>query len=648
MLRIHKLAPDEIQRIAAGEVVERPANAVKELLENALDAGATQITIHIGNGGKDLIRITDNGWGMSPADARMAIEHHATSKITSVHDLKSLATFGFRGEALSSICAVSKTTIMTKEADALQGTHLVIEGSVVTDETITSCATGTDITVQDLFYNVPARKKFLKKRDTEWHQIQQLLQAYALVYKHISFKVFHDDTLTLNCPATDSLITRITQLWDHNFAQHMLAVQAHDARAQLTLTGAISAHSYSRYDRSALFFFVNKRWIKNYALAKAVLKGYMNVLPAGKFPAAIIALEIPQEQVDINIHPRKEEVQFLHPRVVEILIQETVKARFEEGLSERLGGVVKMNTSDLNASSSLAKLATFSTNGGEIRLSGNKNSHNFQQISPSVQAQISAIKTSAFPISVRPEGSLNEVEGELEGFPINSTNLTQAKILPPPQPTPSPFISTDPPEPCTKAGNILGQFNKTYILLEQEDGLFMIDQHAAHERVLYELFAHRFADVATIKLLFPHIVTLNQEDLKILEPHLDIFIRNGIHIELFGATQVIVQALPVHLKDQSLDDLIHQVLGWIYEHQSLEADLFLKQINEKLHAQMACKAAVKAGDVLTHEQMQQLLTDLYATNNRFTCPHGRPTGWLLNTSEIEKKFKRNYPGSRTI
>ena len=334
MARIKQLSAQEAQKIAAGEVVERPANVVKELVENALDAGSTQIAIYIQDAGKSLIRIVDNGYGMNPEDAHLCFKHHATSKITRVDDLPSLTTFGFRGEALSSISAVSKVTLITKEAEAAHATKLVLEHGLVIAEEQISGNTGTDISIADLFYNVPARKKFLKTHETESRQILLLFQAFCLDYLSVHFKLYTQGNLIFNCPGTTDMQQRIAQLWDHSIAQQTIAIAA--TTNGIHIEGVITNHTYSRYDRSALFFLVNKRWVKNHTLAKAVMKGYMNVLQPDKFPLACIAITIDPAQVDINIHPRKEEVQFLHPRIVEHALQTTVKEALEKNLSAQL------------------------------------------------------------------------------------------------------------------------------------------------------------------------------------------------------------------------------------------------------------------------------------------------------------------------
>jgi DNA mismatch repair protein MutL len=605
MARIKQLSSQEIQKIAAGEVVERPANIVKELIENALDAGATTITIYINDAGKSLIRIVDNGCGMSKEDAQFCFAHHATSKITGIADLATLNTFGFRGEALSSIAAVSKITLITKEKDAATATKVTLEqGIIITHEDI-SGNTGTDMQVADLFYNVPARKKFLKTNDTEWRQILLLFQALCLDYQQVHFKLFSQGTLFLNCPATTNLQERIAQIWDHTVAQQTIPINAdHET---FKVTGIISNHTYSRYDRSTLFFLVNNRWVKNYGLSKALLKGYLNVLPPDKFPLACIAITIDPSLIDVNIHPRKEEIQFLNPRIIENAIHDAAKQALENNLSKQLNKTVHFKGEEISS-----PIQPFETR--------------FQRSSGRTEESAQFI-SNITPIIATDYGD-QKVSSQ-----NRSPNTYKA--------TPLPLVLRSIEDASRRIEcTIIGQFHKTYILIEQENSLYIIDQHAAHERILYEELAHRFENVATIQLMFPPIINLTPDELRLIEAHQKLFVQNNIMIETIGANQIMIQAVPAYLKEIAFEELIRQALGWIIEHNKLDAQELYKKVNEKLHAQMACKAAVKAGDVLTPSQMQQLLHDLQKTPNRFTCPHGRPTGWDISLYEIEKKFKR--------
>lgn len=610
MARIKQLSPHEAQKIAAGEVVERPANVVKELIENALDAGATQITIYIEDAGKKLIRIIDNGCGMNQEDAHLCFKHHATSKITSVDQLNNLLTFGFRGEALSSIAAVSRITLITKEIDAALGTKLQLENLHAVDEQTVTCNNGTDIAISDLFYNVPARKKFLKTNDTEWRQIQLLFHAFCLDYKYIHFTLYHHNSLVYNCPPVADLAQRISQIFDHTIASQLLPI-AHEQNG-ITLEGIISCHTYGRYDRSAIFFLVNKRWVKNHNLGKALLKGYANVLPPDKYPLACVHIALDPTQVDINIHPRKEEVQFLHPRQAENTITNAVKAALENHLSMQL-----------------QKKVSFATP---------QSGWQAQSTSTHIKGQLPSLETVS--VSPLPSSSPAITMPDIDTRPSSKdTSIASKPVDGIAQSFPSILRNTE----CVSKDTdiqIIGQLHKTYILIEEKDSLFIVDQHAAHERILYEQFSARFENIATIALLFPSVITLSEHEMNLLMAHQDIFTRNHIALEQLGTNQIVITAIPVHLKEINMEELTRETIGWIEENQKADPELFYKKVNEKLHAQMACKAAVKAGDILTPTQMHQLICDLQKVNNRFTCPHGRPTGWNITLYEIEKKFKR--------
>lgn len=602
MQKIKQLSPHEAQKIAAGEVVERPANAIKELIENALDAGATSIALSITNAGIDCIKITDNGCGMSQEDAHMCFKQFATSKISHVDELHSVNTFGFRGEALTSIAAVSHVTLITKEESSAQAIELQLDQGTITDEKCTSSNAGTTFIVRGLFFNVPARKKFLKTRDTEWRQIQHIFYAFCFDYLNVHFKLEHDERLIFNCPAATNLKDRFAQLFDHTQAQNMMPL-CPQQKDSISVTGIISNHHYVRYDRSHIFLFVNRRWVKNHGLAKALIKGYSNSIPADRYPSGCIFIEIDPSQIDVNIHPRKEEIQFLHPRIVETLIQNAVKETLEQALSAKLSSVRPLDL-----------------------------------VQPHLPA--APIMHDALLRPVHAYAPTFTMPPMLDAQPINYA-------------LPEPFVEkntmlefSDAPASAIASTvdlqefTLIGQFHKTYLLIEQSDGLFLIDQHAAHERILYEQFSQRFDDVATIKLLFPTIMHVTRQEIDSLEPHLHLFKDNGIILDVFGNNQIIIQATPVHAKNLDIIECIRSVIGWIDEYNHLDHEKFSKTIHEKLHAQMACKAAVKAGDILTMEHMQQLLKDLARTPNRFSCPHGRPTGWLVSLHEIEKKFRR--------
>jgi len=621
MPKIKKLSQHEINKIAAGEVVERPANIVKELVENSIDAQASSITIYIKQAGKKLIQIIDNGYGMSPEDAQLCFIQHTTSKINSIEDLNSLNTFGFRGEALSSINAISNVELTTKEESSSEGFKVTFEnGNLIKTENI-ACSTGTEIVIKDIFNNVPARLKFLKKDESEFKHIVQIFQAFCLSNINIHFKLFHDDKMVYNCPKAKDLNSRIAQIWDHNLAQNMVNIQAYDETIELQASGAISNHHFARFNRSQIFFFVNGRWIKNQNLAKALLKGYLNVLPSDKFPAAFIFINIPNSFIDVNVHPRKEEVRFLYPKKVETNISTSVKKSLEQNLSSSL-------------SNNLERIVQT-----KPYLAATPTTFDFEQM-----PFFEPVENIGHTVITSPSTEqFNEQNYNSQTRFVNYS--AQDNIQTTDENKSIAFASQEIPNfnqelNYGKEFEIIGQFNECYILLEQQDGLFVVDQHAAHERVLYELFSNRFEQIARIKLIFPIIVKVNESSIKTLSSYFELLNKYGIEAEVFANDQIVIHSIPVHLKDVSLENIFNELIIWVEEGQGLEQEEFFKLINNKLCAQMACKAAVKSGDKLNIEQMTQLLKDLQVTPNRFTCPHGRPTGWLLSMHEIEKKFKR--------
>ena len=599
MPKIKQLSKEQSQKIAAGQVVDRPANVVKELIENALDAGATEITVSIEKAGKNLVRVVDNGCGMSREDAKLCFGHHATSKITSIDDLQHIATFGFRGEALSSVCAVSNVVLITKQKEDKQAILLELASTKIARETTTAANNGTDISVKNLFFNVPARKKFLKTDETEWRQIQTLFQAFCLQNLSVHFSLYADGKHVYNCPPVSQTIDRVVQLWDHSIARHMLHISAQDEKHSLTIQGVISNHQFHKYNRNTVFFFVNNRWVKNTKLARALLRGYQNVLPPDKYPMACIAITIDPALVDVNIDPRKEEVKFLHPRAIEMKLKDIAKNTLQEHLSAQLQSKPVFD-------------------------------HTVQPFMPArpMQFKPAHVDTTPTPNPMPARSFEKQILQEQE----QAVQKVQQSM-------PEPFLMQQ--EAVEKPSYpIIGQYKNTYILLEKDDGLFIVDQHAAHERVLYELFSKRFEEVATITLLFPQVIELSVAHMRAIHPHLEIFSKHGITLEQFAENKVVIHATPVHVKDIALDELVCQVAEWIILYQSVDHEQLYTQISNKLNAQMACKAAIKAGDVLTQKQMIQLLDDLNKTENRYICAHGRPTGWLLSVHDIEKKFKR--------
>jgi DNA mismatch repair protein MutL len=573
------LPPDQAQKIAAGEVIERPANIVKELIENSLDAQATAITVYIEKAGKQRIRIIDNGCGMSSADARLCFLSHATSKITSIQELDTLTSFGFRGEALASVAAISKVHLITRQMEAASGVQLTYTAGTIHEEKEVACNVGTDLSVADLFYNIPVRKKFLKQDETEWNQILSLFYAFCMSNPSIFFKLFHNDKLILNAPPTSTIKDRITQLWDYNFSQYMIGLPAPTTPLDwLSITGYISNHHFWRYGKNNIFFFVNNRWIKNTELSKALIKGYYNVLPPGKFPAACIMITINKNLVDINCHPKKEEVRFVKPATIETTLTALVKQALEQNLSQKIGGATDLPYAPTEAASCLP-----------------------QPVIPSY-----------------PDSNLGPALSKGEGYGGLREGWEKGETL----------------------GTIIGQLFNTYIIIENDKELVLIDQHAAHERILYEKFLNNFEHKEGTQLLFPEIVPLTKEHITLLIAEKTFFAHQGLDLEQVSSTEIIIKTAPPQLHQTSLKEFLLDAAAFMEEHEQLDRETFRKKLNEHMHSHMACKAAIKAGDTLTTKQMQMLVQNLCQTEKRFICIHGRPTMWSIGKEEIEKHFRR--------
>jgi len=608
MQKIKLLPPYEAQKIAAGEVIERPANIVKELLENSIDAGATRITIYLQEGGHDLIRVVDNGCGMNNEDALICFDRHATSKLNTFDELNTITTFGFRGEALASIAAISKITLITKEETATCGVNIQLQSDIQKKVQPIACTTGTDLSVADLFYQMPARKKFLKAPPVESRHILQLIHAFCLNYPTIHFSVYIDGHETLNCPPVTELIDRCAQLWGHNIHKSLLDIHETRQKPAIELHGIIGNQHLWKYDRSSLFIFVNKRWVKNQKLGTAILKGYQNVLPHGRFPVACLFITVDQNTVDINVHPRKEEVVFMQPRLIEQLIEKTVQTTLEQHCTH----LKKTNPLPFAISHHTVQPSTIDH-------------------SPYI---FSSLKERPFLHAAHqssPTTSIAQPHHAISQMPLQSAIES---------PIPAQNFDQSTQEQISENYLLIGQFHNTYVLIQHNENLILIDQHAAHERILYELFANRFSELATTRLIFPQTIMIGSHDLPLITQYETFFTDNGIMLEPFGQDQLIIHALPTHLKNVDLTQLVHQVIGWCKEYAAIEKKEFFNLIHEKLHAQMACKAAIKAGDELTIDQMHDLLGKLYKTANRFSCPHGRPTSYSLSLPEIERKFKR--------
>lgn len=695
MSKIKILSPHEAQKIAAGEVVERPAHVLKELLENGIDAGASLISVYIEDAGKTCIRIVDNGCGMGYDDIKLSVAAHATSKITTVEDLTSVVTYGFRGEALASVAAVSRLTITSRDEELEHAWQVRFEQGDVASELRVAAEQGTDIEVRDLFYNIPARKKFLKQDETEWNQLQQLVHAIALSHLTISFKLYHNDRLVLQAPAVTSLKDRAAQIWGVSTAQQFLNLES-STTGPVQLSGVITSHQAWRYGKHHIFFFVNGRWVKDVELVKSLCKGYNNVLPPGKFPAGVIMLELDPLTIDVNVHPKKEEVRFTKPQVVTNMVTQAVQATLRaqmatsvdlfksNDLTSSLEGGSRIGVRDdrelrnesksfysqtknieqidsyrMDPGSSFDTIAlqSLGMNGGELGVPFAFSSSNNKELNDSGFSKISMTASPVIP-DVDP-GS----RAFLSDQPVTRIVVDSPDAMPawPKHTTPSTFTNlgnvftqaqpdaeqqqvmqmpTRTPAAAVFSGTLIGQVLNTYLIIDRADGLVLVDQHAAHERILYERMKDRMVAREASLLLFPRVLTLAPEELVALERFEDVLTDFGIACDRMGQNALAIKAVPLGVAQIDLEDLLRQVAVLALEHGHVEAEVVQKLLYEHVHSHLACKRAVKAGDVLTVDQMKKLLQDLMTVEKPFICIHGRPTYWQLEKSQLEKFFRR--------
>lgn len=623
MPKIQLLPQEEILKIAAGEVVRRPASVVKELVENSVDAGSKNIVVKIEKAGSRLISIEDDGCGMEREDALLSVHPHATSKITSLQDLAKVSTFGFRGEALASIAAVSELEVSTLASGAGVGTRLLFRAGKkeVVEDVSRSC--GTTINVVDLFGSIPVRKKFLKSSETEESAIRQAFVGLALANPGVTFKLFFDGRLAFNAVSTTDLKERFAQLFDYNLAQNMLPVDLE--KLGVRVSGLTSNLQVTRYSRNNILLFVNNRIFKDSKLASAICSGYDGALPNQKFPATCLFLEMDQQLVDVNIHPAKEEVCFFqHGKVLSVV---------KEAIHQAL-----MNQAEIkNQSASVAPATSWvfdEEDGCSTQLAAKKTDEADFCFSQRVGSGGGVTRMDT-PFFGEDHSFFSGKFFGLDAFePLSGQQLNKAVSIPK-----SAMPQQQVVPPAQKNYKIIGQLFSTYILYQQGEELVIMDQHAASERILYEGMKDRFENLPSAKLLFPVVVNLKSVELvsKIID-NFEVFLRFGICFEQFGKTELSVNALPPGFENNDLMDMFLEFAEKLEV--GLDSSGVRKKAFEHLHSHLACKTAIKAGDVLSPEAMSSLLENLLEVDNNYQCIHGRPTTFKFTKPEVEKWFKR--------
>jgi len=578
---IRVLSEEVASKIAAGEVVERPASVVKELVENSIDARAGEIKVEVRQGGRRLMRVIDDGIGIPADEVELAFARHSTSKIASVDDLASIRTLGFRGEALASIAAVSQLTIATRTAEEDVGTLLRLEGGKVAQRQKKGCPQGTVVTVENLFYNVPARLKFLRTEATERKHIDGLVYCYGMAYPHLRFSLLNDGRLTFQSLGTGELYDVLIKVYGLEVAQQMLEVRSSEtddlkpgtSNLELVDTyGYISPPSLHRANRDYLTFFVNGRWVQDRMLSYAVSEAYHTLLPTGRYPIVVLRLDLDPSQVDINVHPTKSEIRFLDSNAVFATVQKAVRRTLvdQAPVPGMMGRPLQWSATEIERRRKLVEVGT------------------------QTQLALEAQRTAGI-----------EAPSAFE-FP-------EPAKLPPLR--------------------VLGQVAQTYIIAEGPEGLYLIDQHAAHERVLYErLVAERAKRAVTSQaLLEPLTIELpsvaGEESLKLLN-------QLGFDIEPFGGETVLVRAVPVMLAKGDIAQAIVEIVDGLIEGGTVEAR------EEQALISLICHSAVRAGQTLSSEEMRDLVRQLEQTAMPRTCPHGRPTMIHLSAEQLAREFGR--------
>jgi DNA mismatch repair protein MutL len=638
---IRTLDEQLVNRIAAGEVVERPASALKELIENALDAGAMRLEIEAEMGGRRLIRVRDDGIGMTRTDALNALQRHATSKIASDADLMRITTLGFRGEALPSIASISRMEILTRAYEEDTGTRIVVEGGEVKSVEEVGAPIGTTVTVRDLFYNVPARLKFLKTVPTELGHMIETVTRYAFAYPDVSFRLVHERQELIFTPGNGDLLTAAASIWGRETVQGMVSVDYE--RDGIRVWGLIAPPHQTRPTRQHQYFFVNLRPVRNKTLTAALDEAYKTLTPEKRYPACILLVGIDPRQVDVNVHPAKIEVRFQREQAVfEAVVNAIRAALLQHGMIP-------------------SALPPSASRGQTITPPRPPDAETIHQI---LMQRAGLAPTEAVGTPARPEThmdadgtaalpELHSAAVETPAYPetpANADPFVSARHAVAPTPTPAdetpPLLETEPLQtthlPFAHLLDdlyILGQVRNTYIVASTRQGLVIIDQHVAHERVLYEQLCYRrgASPIPKQHLLTPETLQLSRRDALLLHEKLPELEAIGFELEPFGVDTYLIRAVPAALKGdpvQTLRDIIDELV-------ELSVSKRLPIAREQIWITTACKLAVKAGDPLSMPEMRKLIEDLARTENPYLCPHGRPITIVMTWHEIERKFKRS-------
>ena len=624
MTDIRVLPETLANQIAAGEVVSRPSAVVKELVENCLDAGASRINLEVEGGGKRLIRVSDDGSGMSRDNALLSLERYATSKIFKKEDLFSISTMGFRGEAVPSIASVSRFSLVTREQQADTGTRIEVSGGKILNVYDTGAPSGTMVQVKDLFFNTPARRKFLKTNNTEMSHIADTFSGIALGNLGVGFSIFKEDKRLKQFAASDTLYERAVNVLGKDAAGHLVEVDRQDGF--IRVSGFVSDPSHTRSNSRMLWLFANRRLISDRRLSSAVFSGYRGRIMKGRFPLAVLFVDLPPGKIDVNVHPSKLEVRFFDGNLVYRAVEEAVREALDRDAKRAVSSVS----------------VPFSRTGPENRPASSTHSHRDSQpgSESSVFHRVVEAVEQPLPEFGTPGTGRRYKATHVEDMAVSLDPQAKEKI---PQKPPAPEKTSENVEsPDGKAipYAVKGQVMNTYIVAESDEGLVIVDQHAAHERVVYEDLRRRHERSAAQAqyLAVPETVDLKFAEADLLSTLLADLERLGLMVEPFGGTTFIIKSLPAVVDQQDPAGFLLEILDNLSE-KSSDAGLKKNWLDELLIL-TACHSAIRAGQSLSGQEMNRLLQDLMQCANPLTCPHGRPTILKWTSSDMEKMFKR--------
>ncbi|WP_319508995.1 DNA mismatch repair endonuclease MutL [uncultured Methanolobus sp.] len=624
--RIRLLDESTINKIAAGEVIERPASVVKELIENSVDAHASEVRVEIGGYGTKSILVVDNGVGMSHTDASLAFKKHATSKINTIEDLDRILTMGFRGEALASIASVAKVELVTRQEDNIEGTKVVVDGSGIRNISSAGTAVGTSILVNDLFYSTPARKKYLKSARTELAHIIDVVSRNSLAHSDVSFTLVIDGKVTLRSPSSVKMLDSIVHLYGADVARSLIPLEYESDL--LTISGYISKPELTRSGKDLQVFFINGRSIFSNQISNAVRLGYYTLLPKGRYPAAFLNFIIDPVNVDVNVHPAKREVRLSHEKEIEAMVISAVEDALGRG---SLVPEVQVRKKDVPVQIRLSEPEVKEERETAKKSAASDELNEYAASNVSYKADISDAL-----LDVQPKSDLIKENKEPYHYPAKDTQKRLKKSERLQMSVTSNEIAELSSSFKPSGVKVYGQHADLYIICEMDGKLILIDQHAAHERIMYEQVL-RMQDMSWQELITPVALDLSQKEKAIIEDFIPDLEKMGFSISEFGPKSYVVTTVPSIFGKIEDTDVIHDIISDLLSTGRVKEDT---ERYDLLCSTMACRAAIKAGAVCSTGQMEELIRQLMRCNNPYTCPHGRPTMISFTKDELAKLFKR--------